>query len=410
MTSRERIHAALNHEEADRVPIDFGGSRVTGIAGTAYKRLLDHLGVEEDIKIYDIKQQLADPSVEMIKRMGGDCAQLTRLGPTTGMPFLMIDRWEKGQMTDGTPCLVPEGYEPEFLDDGAVGVMRDGKLFAIRPEGSLYFDVCGRPLEHAETPADIDAWKWPDPWTDREADYIKARAEYLYNETDLAIFAGMPLMNGSFFEIGHTLFGYETFMMNLMLKRDLMEYWLESMLEHDLEILDKFLGIAGDYISVIQLNDDLGAQDALQLSPAMYRDMFKPRQRKWIEFVKQRSNAKVFFHCDGAISEILDDFIEIGIDILNPLQTSAEGMEPGAIKKRFGDNICFWGGGSETQTTLPFGTVEEVARESAERVRLLGPGGGYVFTTIHNIQPDIPPEKIMAVFGAALENGTYPIH
>jgi len=133
--------------------------------------------------------------------------------------------------------------------------------------------------------------------------------------------------------------------------------------------------------------------------------MFKPRQKKWIEFVKARTAAKIFIHCDGAVEELLPDFIEIGIDILNPLQTNAKGMEPDKIKKTYGTDLSFWGGGSETQTTLPFGTIDEIKAEVAGRVRLLGSGGGYVFGTIHNIQADISPEKILAVFDTARETG-----
>ncbi len=153
------------------------------------------------------------------------------------------------------------------------------------------------------------------------------------------------------------------------------------------------------------MNDDFGSQTALQISPRLYREVFKPRQRRWIQFVKARTPARVFIHCDGAIEEILPDFIELGIEVLNPLQTSAKGMDPGRIKRRFGRNLAFWGGGVETQTTLPFGSVEDVRREVLERLKLLGPGGGYVFAAIHNIQADIPPEKVLAVFDTAAQCG-----
>ncbi|MGA3325182.1 MAG: uroporphyrinogen decarboxylase family protein [Terriglobia bacterium] len=401
LTSRDRVIAALNHEKADRVPIDFGGSRVTGIAAVAYRRLLEHLGVPEDVHLYDLKQQLADPSLAMIERMGGDVVQLHRLAPTTGMPFLFVDCWKTGCMTDGAPCLVPEAYESRQLAEGVIEIIHQGEVIARRPTTGLYFDACHAPLANAETPADIDRFVFPDPWTQREEQYIKARVKQLYDGTDKAIFAGLPLMNCSFLEISLMLFGYERFMEHLVLNRELIEHWLSRMLENDIRILERFLVIAGPYIQTIQLNDDFGAQDSLQISPKIYREVFKPYQKKWIDFVKARTGAKVFIHCDGAIEAIIADFIEIGIDVLNPLQTTAKGMDPQRIKNLYGDRLSFWGGGVETQTTLPFGTIDDIRREVSQRIALLGKGGGYVFGTIHNIQPDIPPETILAVFDTA---------
>jgi len=409
MTSRERVTMALNHEEPDRVPVDFGGTRISGIAAPAYRNLLNHLSLKEDIRIYDIKQQLALPSLDMIRRMGGDVVQITRLGPTTGMSFLRIDTWKKGAMTDGAPCLIPEDYETVHCEDGTIEIYRDGRPFARRPEGALYFDVITTPLKDAETPEDIDAYVWPDPWSDREERFLSGEIERLYHGTDLAVFAGMPVFDCSFFELGQYHFGFENLLVNFMLKHDMMEYWLDRVLDHHLGTLDKLLKIVGPYITAIQLNDDLGAQENMLIPPALYREMIKPRQRRWIEFVKARSDAKIFLHCDGAVADILDDFVEIGIDILNPLQTGARGMDPETIKRRYGKNLAFWGGGVDTQTTLPFGTVRDIAQEVEERIRLLGRGGGYVFGTIHNIQADIAPEKIEAVFGTAARHGTYPL-
>ena len=408
MTSRQRVEAALNRQPTDRVPIDFGGTRITGVASVAYRKLIEDLGIEEDIYLSDIKQQLALPSVEVINRMGGDVVLINRLGPTTGMPFLCIDQWKEGQMTDGFPCKVPQAYEPNFLEDGTVQILYKGEVVAYRPLGSLYFDLCSPPLKDADSIADIDAYEFGDAWSEREDEFLKDQIQTYYYGTDKALFAGLPLMNQSFFEIGATLFGYEQFMMNLMLKRDMTEHWLDRKLAHDLEILEKYLAIAGPYISVIQMNDDYGAQDALQIPPNLYREMFKTRQKKWIDFVKARTDAKVFIHCDGAVEELLPDFIEIGIDILNPLQTSAKGMEPEKIKKKYGSNLCFWGGGVETQSTLPFGSIDDIKQEVKDRVNLLAEGGGFVFATIHNIQADISPEKIKAVFETALTHQAEP--
>ena len=408
MTSRERVRMALNHRQPDRVPIDFGATRVSGIAATAYRRLLQHLGMQEEVRIYDIKQQLALPSSAMIARMGGDVVQLQRLGPTTGMPFLTLDEWKPGYMIDGSPCLVPAAFDPVMVDGGAIEIFHDGIRYARRTPDAPYFDVCPFPLADAETCADIDRFVWRDPWSEREERWLRSQLQALWEGTDKAIFAGLPMFCCSFFEMGVVLFGYQRFMENLLLKRDMMEYWLDVKLAHDCEILEKFLAVAGPYIEVIQTNDDFGAQNALLIRPQLYREMFKPRQRKWIEFVKARTAAKVFLHCDGAVASIIPDFIEIGIDILNPLQTSARGMDPVTLKRDYGRHLSFWGGGVDTQSTLPLGSIEDIRREVRERMTLLAPGGGFVFGAIHNIQPDITPERILAVFDTAQECGRSP--
>jgi len=405
LTSRERVRMALNHEEPDRVPVDIGASRVTGISAIAYRNLLDYLGLFENVRVYDVKQQLADPSLAVVERLGADVLGLHRLGPTTGMPFLELDRWKPGRLTDGRPCLLPEACHEIAGPDGQFQVVREGQTYARRAPESLYYEVCWTPLANAKTTADIDRFTWLDPWTEREEDYVRKRVQEVCRATDKALFAGLSNLLGSFFEISLVLFGFDNFMMKLASERDLVEYWLDAKLAHDLPILDRFLAVAGPFIEAIQMNDDFGSQSALQISPRLYREVFKPRQRRWIEFVKARTRAKVFIHCDGAIGEILPDFIEIGIDALNPLQTSAKGMDPAQIKRRFGRDLAFWGAGVETQTTLPFGSVQDIRRQVRERVELLGPGGGYVFAAIHNIQADIPPQKILAVYETVRQCG-----
>jgi uroporphyrinogen decarboxylase len=393
----------LNHQPPDRVPIDFGASRVSGIAATAYRRLLQHLGMQEDVRVYDVKQQLALPSMAAIARMGGDVVQLQRLGPTSGMPFLKLDEWKPGRMIDGAACRVPAAFNPVILEDGTEEIWYEGVRYARRTPDSPYFDVCPFPLADAETGADIDRFVWPDAWSEQEEGWLRSQVQDLWQGTDKALFAGLPMFCSSFFEIGAVLFGYQRFMENLLLHRDMMEHWLDAKLAHDCAILERFLAVAGPYLEAIQTSDDFGAQNGLLIHPRLYREMFKPRQRRWIEFVKARTSAKVFLHCDGAVAEIIPDFIEIGIDILNPLQSSARGMDPAFLKREYGRYLSFWGGGVDTQTTLPFGSLEDIRREVRHRIALLAPGGGFVFGAIHNIQPDIAPEKILAVFETALE-------
>jgi|WetSurMetagenome_2_1015567.scaffolds.fasta_scaffold129847_2 uroporphyrinogen decarboxylase len=405
MTSRERVRAALAHEQPDRVPIDFGATRTSGIAATAYRRLVASLGLQEPVRVYDVKQQLALPSLEVVERMGGDVVQLPRLGPTTGMPFLEIDRWSSGRLTDGSPALVPAALALTVTAEGTEEIRRDGRLFARRTADAPYFDVCAYPLAGAETPEDVERFEWPDPWTAHEEAWVRARVEELWDGTDKALFAGLPMLCSSFFELGAVLFGFERFLESLILRREMIERWLDLALEHHCAMADRFLAVAGPYIEAIQTSDDFGAQESLLLSPGLYRDLFKPRQARWVSFVKARTRAKVFLHCDGAILPILPDLVEIGIDVLNPIQTSAKGMDPARLKREFGGQLAFWGAGVDTQRTLPFGSLEEIRREARERIALMAPGGGYVFAPIHNIQPDITPEKILAVFETALTSG-----
>lgn len=398
MTSRERVRAALNHQPTDRVPVDLGATRVTGIAATAYARLLRDMGLTDEVRVYDVKQQLAQPSPHIVDALGGDCLQITRLGPTTGMPFLRTDRWKPGATPEGEACLVPASCTPVVAADGALEIHHDGRLCARRTPASPYFDVCTRPLADATTVADIDRFVWPDAWSAEEEVWLRERVARLH-ATGKALVADLPAMSSSFFEIGHVLFGYERYLELLATEPELMAHFLDVKLAHDLAILDRFLGVVGPFVEVVTMYDDLGAQDRLQISPTLYRRLLKPRQAAWIAKAKSLTRAKVFLHCDGAIAPIIPDLIDIGLDILNPLQTSAKGMDPAWLKQEYGTRLSFWGGGVETQTTLPFGTCDDIRREVASRRELLGAGGGYVFATVHNIQPDITPDRIRAVFG-----------
>jgi uroporphyrinogen decarboxylase len=408
MNSRERTLTALNHKEPDMVPIDFGASKISGIMAIAYNKLKKYLDFKEgETKLYDIKQQLADPHPKLIKLMGGDIIQLYRLKPTTGMD-IKVDRWKKGELVDGEECLVPEEYSPVKGKNERLEIRKDGNLIAFLPKGAIYFENVYTPLAKASTYKDIDSYPWPEI-TEEESNFLRAKAKNLFYETDFAILGAVGTFGGSFFEIGHLLFGYENFLLKLITDRDLIEYFLDRLLENYLRTTKKYLEIVGKYVHIIQLNDDFGAQDSLLISPILYREIFKPRQAKLIEFIKKNSKAFVFLHSDGSIKEIIPDLIDIGVDIINPVQTSAKGMKPRKLKTEFGKYITFWGGGIDTQTTLPFGSLENIEKEVKERMEIFAPKGGYVFCPIHNIQADIPPEKILTVFETAKKIRKYPI-
>lgn len=399
-TGRERLLAALSRTDCDRFPIDLGSTRTSGISAIAYRNLLRALGIEESVRVWDCKQQLAWVSPAVVERLGIDVVPVPRLAISSAMPFLCADRWKPATLTDGSPCLVPEAFSTNETGSDRIEIVHEGQPYAWRSASSYYFDLMYAPLAGAETREEIDRYVFPDPWSAREEAFVRARIAEVAG-SGRALFGSLPMFNCSFFELSLVLFGYESFYMLLLEDPGLVEHWLDRLLEHDMEILERYLAVAGPHLDVIQLNDDFGAQEALQISPEVYRAIFKPRQKQWIEFVKARTQARVFIHCDGAIAEILPDFIEIGIDILNPLQTSARGMAAAKIKAEFGRDLCFWGGGVDTQLTLPFRSVGEIRSEVRENIRVLGEGGGFVFATVHNIQPDIPPGKVLAVFETA---------
>ncbi len=402
MNSRERVLAALRHEEADMVPIDFGAMRSTGISALAYPKLKKYLGIEGGATIiYDLMQQLALPEDEVRERMGGDVVQLHRLCPSFTVP---ITEWKESTMKDGTPCLVPKEFNPVTDENGDLIMYDNGIPVARMPKDGYYFDNIYYPLKDAETEADIDKLQLS-LISDEEVAFLKREVKKL-KETGCAI---LGAFGGNLFETGHGHFGFENFMVKMMTDRDLIEYYLDKITENHIANLKIYLDAVGDDIDVIQMGDDLGMQSAPLLSPKLYKELFKPRHEKIFRYVKEHSNVYVFLHSCGSIIDLIPDLIEAGVDILNPVQTSAVGMDPVKLKREFGKHLTFWGGGCDTQTTLTNGSVADVVREVEERIRIFAPGGGFVFTQVHNIQANIPPEKIVAIYDTAKKFRIYPI-
>ncbi len=398
MNSRERIRAAINHEEVDRVAIDFGAMRSTGIMALAYNRLKRHLGMEylPKTKVYDVMQQLAEPDLEVVDYLGGDVVQVHRLAPAFG---LKINHWGEGILPDGSRCLFPAGFWPIVLPGGD-RVITDGlHEIARMPANGVFYDLSYHPLKDARLTSDIDKMMWP-AISPEEDSFLKEQAARLRAETDKAI---LGEFGGNILESGQSHFGWGEFMTRLCTDRNLVEYYLDELVEVHLANLGIYLEAIGDTIDIIQMGDDLGTQHGLQISPEMYRQIIKPRHRKLYEFVHKYSDAKVFLHSCGSIVEIIPDLIEIGVDILNPVQTTAAGMDPVTLKKKFGKEITFWGGGCDTQHVLPFGTVEDVRRDVQERLKIFTDGSGYVFTQIHNILAEVEPEKVVAMYLTAKE-------
>ncbi|MDR1580625.1 MAG: hypothetical protein LBS35_09735 [Synergistaceae bacterium] len=403
-TSRTRVQCALEHSEPDRIPVDFASTRSSGINALAYGNLLKYLGRGLQNRVFDMKQLLSEVDDEIRVLMGGDVIQLHRLEPSLGVKLNEGERDEV--LMDGTHGLVPKGFHCAEMPDGSSAIIdSEGRRRFIRPSGGMYFEDVGRPLEDALSAEDIDAGLSLPTITAEELGYLSERAKYLYEKTPYAIIGTTSV---SLFERGVKDFGFENYLANLASEREMMEYYLDRMTAAYIEVLDAYMDCVGDYIQVIQLHDDYGTQKSTLISPRLFRDVFKPRHEKLHSFIKsKRPDVKIFFHCCGAVSALVPDMIEAGVDILNPIQLSAEGMNPAFLKREYGRHLAFWGGACSTQTTMTFSSAAEVTEEAKEMIDIFAPGGGFVFCQDHNIQHNVPPENIVALYRAAADYGAY---
>lgn len=401
MTSRERIVEAMNHREADRVPIDLGGMRSTGIHAIAYRKLKDHLAVtDRSVRIYDVFQQLALVEESVRERVHSDVVELKRLDGGYGT---RIDEWiEYDMFGDGGRYLLPAGFDPVRMPDGSRAIIRDGRIVATMPDGGFFFDGKYFPLAGAEDRKAIDD-EIRAGLSEREVTFLKDQLSELRSATDCAI---MGAFGGNFLEAGHSYFGYQEFMEKMITDRPLVEYFLDRLLEKYLVELDVYLSEFGGDIDLIQIGDDYGTQENTQISPRIFRTLFKPRLKNLCDFIhSKRPGLFIFLHSCGSVYPFIGDFIDAGVQVLNPVQTNAKNMDPVRLKQEFGKDIVFWGGGCDTQHVLPFGTVEAVEEDVKRRIDVLAPGGGFVFASIHNIQMEISPEKILRLYETAFEYG-----
>jgi len=399
MTSRERVLTALRHEEPDKVPIDLGAMRSTGIMAIAYNRLKEHLGFKEgSTRVYDVGQQLAEPEPDILKTFQVDVIDLAN---SMGKPD---DAWRMWILPDGSPGHVHNLFYP--VKKHGEWVLMDGDRVAARmPDGCLYFESCNPPLASASTWKDIESHAWTH-FLDEDLRFLEETARRLYHETEYAIMGGF---GGNILELGQALRGWSQFMMDLAIERAFAEDLMDKMVEVHLKNLEGYLQAVGSHIQIIQMGDDLGTQNAPQLSPDMYREMIKPRQQRVYQYVKTHSKLFVFLHSCGSVYDLIPDLIDAGVDILNPVQTSAHNMDPQRLKSEFGDRITFWGGGVDTQHDLPDGTPEQIAGHVEERMQIFAPGGGFVFAAVHNIQANVRPENIVALFETAKKIRDYPL-
>jgi len=385
MLARERVHMALNHEEPDRVPIDLGSTPVTGICRNAYANLLACLGLSgREIQVVDILQQLAGVDEDALQALEVD--------------FRPIQTYP------------PAGFRLQVRDEGDYEAYYDqwGAKLRRPKVGGHYFDYVEYPIKESTLQA-LDQYSWPDPDDPSRYEGLRERARTLRERMPYAL-VGICDLGTDILARPQWIRGYAESMLDLAADPDFAEAFLERLTQIAVRAWSHFLDEVGEYLDVVTFYDDLGMQDRPLISPAMYRRLVKPRHARIIETIKTRTKAKVFMHSCGAVSELIPDIIEIGVEILNPVQVSAAGMgDTAELKRRYGQNLAFWGGVCDSQRVLPFGTLAELKEETRRRISDLAPGGGFVFAPIHNIQDDVPGEKTLALYRTALEQGRYPI-
>lgn len=407
MTPRQRVLAALNHETPDRVPIDLSGHRSSGIAAIAYRKLRAALGLpERTIRVYDPVQQLAIVDEDVLQRFGVDTIEL-------GRGFALADEhWADWTLPDGSPCQMPIWALPERDEGRWILRSSSGRILAQMPDGALYFEQCYWPyletddLDRLEEALAENMWcavQSPPGPLSAGADGLQRLAEgakQLRQKTDRAI---IGLFGGNLLETGQFLYRNDGFLMLLAAEPKRAAEFLDRLVALHLENLEKFLAAVGPYIDIILFGDDLGMQNGPQISPQMYRELFKPRHSLLWHRAKELAQVKVMLHCCGGVRELLDDLIDAGLDAINPVQISCRGMAAQGLKADFGDRITFWGGGCDTHKILPTGSPDEIRQHVREQIALLKPGGGFVFQQVHNILADVPPENVLAMFEAAQE-------
>jgi uroporphyrinogen decarboxylase len=410
MTSRERILAAINHSEPDRVPIDMGATPSSGISAIAYGRLTKHLGLcEAKTRVYDVVQQLAQPEDAVLDRFKIDAVDLGRTFNTRA------EDWRQVTLFDGSTAEYPQWFQPQPTPDGGWQVLdATGTELAIQLKNMNFFDQTCFPWldDYPDNMSGLGAAMgkvhWAalahSPWDHASETgfwkQLRANAIALREQSDRAI---MVVVGCNLFEWGTFLRRMDNFLMDLIAEPDNAERLLDGLMERHMKTLENVCNAVGDVADICRFGDDLGTDTGPFMAPATYRSLFKSRHTELCAYVHKHSNMKTFLHSCGSIHALLPDLIEAGFDVINPVQTACRDMEAKRLKHDFGKDITFWGGGADTRVTLNHGTPEQVRQDVLERLKIFAPGGGFVFNTIHNILPDVPPQNIVAMFDAIEE-------
>ena len=408
MNSRERVLTALNHKQPDRAAVDLSGHRSSGISAIAYAKLRKHLGFEErPIRVYDMVQQLAIVDEDILDRFAVDVIEM-------GRGFCLDDKdWKDWVLPDGTPAQIPYYINVEKIDDDWLLYASDGTELGIQTKGCLYFDQTLFPWLDTDIQSDdfsgleeaISHTIWagtPHPGAHLPLDNkgladMEEKARTLRESTDRAI---VGLFGGNMFELPQWLYRMDNYLMYMGLYPDAVHRLMEKLCSIHLKNLEKWMGAIGPYIDVVLFGDDLGGQNGPLISPEMYREVIKPYHKKLWNRAKELADVKVMLHCCGSIKSLLDDFIDAGLDCVNPVQISCNNMDAAELKAKFGDRLVFWGGGCDTRDVLPNASCDEIIKHTKKQVKILNGSGGFVFQQVHNIMANIDPKNICAMFDA----------
>ena len=411
MTSRERVMAALNHREADRIPFDLGGSAVTGMQASTVYMLRQALSLDPPgtpVKVVEPYQVLGEIAPDLMDAIGIDVACLW--GRKTMFGF-ENSGWKEWRLFDGTPVLVPDGFntvpEPNgdllLYPEGDRSLAPSGRM----PKGGYYVDAIVR-----QQPIDDDTLRVEDnleefaPIADEDLEHFRKEAERLYTGTDKALlasfggtaFGDIALVPAMWLRNPRGIRDIEEWYVSTVSRKEFVRKVFEKQCEIALENLAKLYAVVGDRVAAaFTTGTDFGTQCGTFISPKAYRDLYQPFHREVNGWIHRHTGWKSFIHSCGSVYGLIPDFIESGFDILNPVQCSAADMDAGRLKSEFGERLTFWGGGVDTQQTLPFGTPAQVAEEVKSRIRAFGPGGGFVFNAIHNVQARVPVANLMAM-------------
>lgn len=411
MNSRERILAAIDHHHPDKVPVDMSATPSSGISAIAYSNLLKYTGnTGMSVKIYDVVQQLAQPDQMILDRFGVDVLDIGRT-----FNELPSD-WYPVKMPNGDQACYPIWFQPTLQADGSFLTFDDDGKTALSkmPVGATFFDqtyfpyIDGYPTDYKGLDAEMNRIMWSrhvhSPWDHAgEPSFwkeLRERTLHLRNSTDKAL---LVVCGCNLFEWGTFLRRMDNFLMDLMCDQYNVEKLLDELMKRHLATLEKVCNAVGDIVDIIRFGDDLGMTSGPFMSPDIYRQLFKPRHKILCDYVKAHSKMHTFIHSCGSISLLMPDLIDAGIEIFNPVQTNSFRMDPAFLKNEFGDHCTFWGGGVETAGMLNEGTPEKIREQVLERMEIFSRGGGYVFNTVHNILPDVPPQNIIAMFDAVKE-------
>lgn len=421
MNSRERVQLALDHKEADRIPLDLGGCGQTGMHVSTVYALRQALKLDPPgtpVKVVELFQMLGEIKPDLQEILGVDAVGM---GGEANFFGFKNEGWKPWTTFDGTPVLVPVLFNTEPDENGEILMYPQGDRSAPpcakMPNGGFYFDSVVRqpPLDDAKLNVEDNLEEFG-PISESDLAHLKREAEDLYTQTDKAIvlvlgnmaYGDIALVPGPTLKNPKGIRDMTEWYMSTVTRQDYVRQVFERQCEIALENLPRIYAAVGNRVTVAWVSGtDFGAQNNCFISPKAFRSLYKPFYKRVNDWIHENTNWKTFIHSCGAILPIIPDIIEAGFDILNPVQTSAAHMDPSVLKSRFGDQVIFWGGGVDTQRTLPFGTPDEVRSQVRERLEIFGKGGGFVFNPIHNVQAKVPVENLLAMYETVRECGWY---